>query len=281
MTPDQLKGAVVNDATLRPPTMMAPPVPNKKKIAIPSVFLVDDQKGVGNGNGTLVAGRRPAGGDQRYASLPPPPPRPKRPPTATTVTAMPESAPAPVNGPDLPSSAPPMKCNGFDLMMGSTGRSSSPGTRPSNNSTLLSQSPHHLSGYVSMGRLGGKSPLQSLPVASSPMASVQPQPPPRRHQSGFSGPVVGVAAGSESLHSKCVSVKVIVDLFAPQLLSFKCVNMNWGGDEMAGLVRLATSPICIAASLLASVILWIPSLLYLIHSSIHSLQPRYTNHKTP
>lgn len=54
---------VVNDSELRPPTTMAPPVPSKKKISIPSVFLVDDKL---NGNATKTMER-------------PPPPRPMRP----------------------------------------------------------------------------------------------------------------------------------------------------------------------------------------------------------
>lgn len=54
---------MVNDSELRPPTTMAPPVPSKKKISIPSVFLVDDKL---NGNATKTMER-------------PPPPRPMRP----------------------------------------------------------------------------------------------------------------------------------------------------------------------------------------------------------
>lgn len=199
----QLKGTVVNDAALRPPTTMAPPVPNKKKISIPSVFLVDDQK---LGNGTI--GRR-AGEPISSATLPPPP-RPKRPPTL-----------APEAG-GSGGSATPLKCNGFDLM-GSTDVSSSTwGTRLNHlnhnhhsSSQLLSQSPHHTSGYLSMGRLGQKSPPQSQSAtfsATTMAMTAQPQPPPRRHQTSHSS-AVGVAVATD-LHSKCVSVKVIVDSFA-------------------------------------------------------------------
>lgn len=68
-------GLVMNDSALRPPTSMAPPVPLKKKISIPSVFLVDDpEQKVQQGNGATSYVR----------AMDRPPPRPLRPPSAFT-----------------------------------------------------------------------------------------------------------------------------------------------------------------------------------------------------
>lgn len=213
----QLKSnAVVNDAALRPPTTMAPPVPSKKKVSIPSVFLVDDKQQQANGNG-------PAGGYARTTDRPPP--RPLRPPPSATVTGS--SSAGGAGG--FPGQ---LKCNTVN-MLGSRSSSSSPA------SSSLSQpqpQPPLAGGHSVLG--SSQSPLLMLSQLSqstshhyaSPgdahqpqsLSHPQPHPPPRRRdqvQSPPSGLAVSVGGGSSPgmgtpLQSKCLSVKVIVYEYA-------------------------------------------------------------------
>lgn len=218
----QLKSnAVVNDAALRPPTTMAPPVPSKKKVSIPSVFLVDDkqqQQQQANGNG-------PAGGYARTTDRPPP--RPLRPPPSVAVTGSSNAGGA--GG--FPGQ---LKCNTVN-MLGSRSSSSSPA------SSSLSQpqpqpQPPLAGGHSVLG--SSQSPLLMLSQLSqstshhyaSPgdahqpqsLSHPQPHPPPRRRdqvQSPPSGLAVNVGGGSSPgmgtpLQSKCLSVKVIVYEYA-------------------------------------------------------------------
>lgn len=215
----QLKSnAVVNDAALRPPTTMAPPVPSKKKVSIPSVFLVDDkqQQQQANGNG-------PAGGYARTTDRPPP--RPLRPPPPSSATVTGSSSAGSAGG--FPGQ---LKCNTVN-MLGSRSSSSSPAS-----SSLSQPQPPLAGGHSVLG--SSQSPLLMLsqlsPSTSHHYASPgdahqpqslshpQPHPPPRRRdqvQSPPSGLAVSVGGGSSPgmgtpLQSKCLSVKVIVYEYA-------------------------------------------------------------------
>lgn len=180
MAREQLKNpaVVVNDAALRPPTTMAPPVPVKKKISIPSVFLVDDEKKVtaaGNGSATYVR------------TMDRPPPRPVRPPVGVATGGA--------NGQLLP------KCNTLNLRSQSS--SSSPTQPPQSqysSSQLLSLSSSSLPRYNSMPH----------PVESLSSVLPQPHPPPRRHQMNGSSPMSGGAAGRGTELPSKLSVKVIL-----------------------------------------------------------------------
>lgn len=170
----------MNDSALRPPTTMAPPVPLKKKISIPSVFLVDDEKK----NKSLPAGN----GSATYArTMDMPPPRPLRPPPVG-------GHPAPLN-----------KCNTLNLSSSQIS-SSSPTPPP--------PQPIHSSSQL---LLLSACPSTSLPrYTAVPAEAVigQPHPPPRRHQVssvGVGGGVGGssTVTGAPLSSNKCLSGKVI------------------------------------------------------------------------
>lgn len=178
MTDMQLKTGVVNDAALRPPTTMAPPVPSKKKVSIPSVFLVDENKAI-PGNGTATGVR----------TVDRPPPRPLRPP------------PVVGTGSGGGGGGAQMKCNTLNL---SSSHSSLSPPQPPGHGSSQSQSQSLLSHHNPYLAESGQK--QQMP---------QPHPPPRRHQmggGGGGGPLVASGRGGAAaeLQSKCLSVQVIV-----------------------------------------------------------------------
>lgn len=155
---------------------MAPPVPVKKKISIPSVFLVDDRKvQAGNGSTTYV----------RTMDRPPPP-RPVRPPPVTGVVAG------------------QLNRNPLNLTSTSSQSRGSPASPP--------QPPPS----TQPGPNGPLTSSQSLLSCQSPSVSMvehqQPHPPPRRHQvySSSGGPSYANAGRSTELQSKCLLSQVNV-----------------------------------------------------------------------
>lgn len=180
-----MKTAVVNDAALRPPTTMAPPVPVKKKISIPSVFLVDDKQQRLYGNGSVMVGGAPA---TYVRTMDRPPPRPVRPP--------------PVTGSGLAGGSAQLKCNTLNLS--SSHRSSSPASPPQ--PSLAGNSVPSNSQYLLMSS-SPKQQQQQVP---------QPHPPPRRRDQvgqsyGTSSPAAASTPGrGTELQSKCLSVKVML-----------------------------------------------------------------------